>query len=225
LIAIVRGPMAAQSGNSKRHLLRKLKRARRKDLVGAVERGEVTAYQAAVEAGIRRRRRPLEVDGNVAKRRDFRRHPARAERDLEMWLGPTERGSVFASERQQRAYWRESGERIMVMIGGSRRRPWAWWRYEAKLAYPGIDRERSVLFVEGLLGEAEARELLAFWRAEFERAMAPDFVFHWRGRVLRAAAARRAHYSWADIPLEEAVAWTKERRRSARAIRAMAPAA
>jgi hypothetical protein len=217
--------MAAQHGNSKRHLIRKLKSARREDLVGAVRRGEVTAFQAAVEAGIRRRRRPLEVDTNAARRREFRRHPSRAKRDMEMWLGPTERGSVFASEREQRAYWLVNGERILLMIVGRGRRPWARWRYEADLCYPGYDRERSILYVEGLLDEVEARELLAYWRSEFDKANAPDFSYSWNGRVLRGAVARRQHYSWADIPLEEVVAWARERRRSARVIRGMQPAA
>jgi hypothetical protein len=82
-----------------------------------------------------------------------------------------------------------------------------------------------VLYIEGLPGEIEARELLAYWREEFDKANAPDFVFHWNGRLLRGAVARRQHYQYIDLPLEEAVAWTRERRRNARVIRAMEPAA
>jgi len=214
--------MPAQHGNSRRHLIRKLKTARRGDLVAAVRRGEVTAYQAAVEAGIRRRRRPLEVDTNAARRREFRRHPGRATRDVEMWLGPSpQNGSVFASEREQREYWRANRDRLMLLLAKDGRRPWAWWRYEAEFAYPGYDREQSTLYVEGLLDDVEARELVAFWRREFDRANAPDFVFHWNGRLLRGAVARRQHYQWADVPLEEAAAWTRERRRASRRIRAL----
>jgi hypothetical protein len=212
--------MPANYGNSKQHLIRKLKTARRGDLVAAVRRGETTAFQAAVEAGIRRRRRPLEVDTNAARRREFRRHPDRATKDMEMWLGPSHDGSAFASERERRAYWRENRDRILPMIGGRGRRPWAWWRYDAgDLCWPGYDRERSVLYIEGLLGEVEARELLAYWREEFDKANASDFVYHWNGRLLRGAVARRQHYQWADIPLEEVVSWAKERRRAARRIR------
>lgn len=185
----------------------------------------MTAYQAAVEAGLRRRKRPLEVDTNAARRREFRRHPGRATRDLEMWLGPGSSGSAFVSEKEQRAYWRENRDRILLMHGGRARRPWGFWRYDSPVAWPGYDRERSVLYVEGLLDDVEARELLAYWHEQFERANSPDFVYHWNGRLLRGAVARRQHYQHIDIPLEEAVAFTNERRRAARVIRAMQPAA
>ena len=58
------------------------------------ERGEATAYQAAVEAGIRKRARPLEVDTSAARRREFRRHPDRVRCDAEMWYGPGRRVRV-----------------------------------------------------------------------------------------------------------------------------------
>jgi hypothetical protein len=215
--------MGAQYGNSKRHLLRRLKRARRKDLVGAVQRGEVTTYQAAVEAGIRKRRRPLEFDTSVAKRREFRRHPGRARHDAEMWYGPGP-ASAFESVERARRYWIENRARLMPMLAVGGKRPWGWWAFEAGLCHPGRDLERSTLFEAGLLGAEEEAELLRDWRHEFERAHRPDFFYVGRGEILRGAAARRAHYAWSDIPRELLVEWTLERRRSARAIRGMRPA-
>jgi hypothetical protein len=136
-----------------------------------------------------------------------------------MWLGVGHDGSAFTTEVEAKRYWVENRDRLMLLFAKDGRRPQAWWHWDAKLRNPGPDRERSVLYVEGLLDDVEARDLLAFWHGEFERANAPNFVFHWRGRLLRGAVARRQHYQWADIPLEEAVAWTKERRRAARRIR------
>ena len=166
--------MGAQYGNSKRHLLRKLKSADRGDLVGAVERGEVTAYQAAVEAGIRKRARPLEVDTSAARRREFRRHPDRVRCDAEMWYGPGHHASAFASVERARRYWIENRARFdprgrrqetvgMVGLRGRRRR------------HPGRDLERSTLFEAGLLGAEEEAELLTDWRREFDRANGADF--------------------------------------------------
>jgi hypothetical protein len=131
-IAIVRSPMGAQYGNSKRHLLRKLKSADRGDLVGAVERGEVTAYQAAVEAGVRKRARPLEVDTSAARRREFRRHPDRVRCDAEMWYGPGPGcASAFDSVERAHKYWIENRARLMPLLAVEGRRPWGWWQFEA----------------------------------------------------------------------------------------------
>jgi hypothetical protein len=112
----------------------------------------------------------------------------------------------------------------MPILAVNGRRPFGWWTFDAAnfgLRYPGRDREHSVLYVEGLLDEVEARELLAYWREEFDKANAPDFTYTWQGRVFRGAVARRQHYQWADIPLEEVVSWAKERRRSANRIRSL----
>jgi hypothetical protein len=219
--------MPGHRGTSRGYLLKKLKRAGKDDLLRVVSDGRISAFAAAEAAGLRRRFQVLGTGHSVMRqRREFALRAAELSprQELELWLGPSG-DSAFASDEDRRAAWFRYGRDRLMPHFSSGRRPQAWWRYEAKLPYPGIDRERSVLYVEGQLTEAEARELLKFWRAEFERANAPDFVFHWNGRLLRGAVARRAHYSWADVPLEEAVTWTRERRRAARAIRAMAPAA
>jgi hypothetical protein len=202
--------MDTQYGNSKRHLLRKLKSADREDLVGAVERGEVTAYQAAVEAGVRKRARPLEIDTSAARRRDFRRHPDRVRCDAEMWYGPGH-ASAFESVERARRYWIENRARLMPLLAVDGRRPWGWWRFEVgDLRHPGRDRERSTLFEAGLLGAEEAAELLTDWRREFDRANSADFFCCVGGKNLRGEAARHEHFKWADIPPALVEAWRYE---------------
>jgi hypothetical protein len=170
--------MGAQYGNSKRHLLRKLKRAHREDLVGAVQRGEVTTYQAAVEAGIRKRRRPLEFDTSVAKRREFRRHPDRARHDAEC-PAPA---SAFESVERAHRYWFENRARLMPILAVDGRRPWGWWAFEAGLCHPGRDLERSTLFEAGLLGAEEEAELLRDWRHESSARTGPISSMRAAGR-------------------------------------------
>jgi hypothetical protein len=202
--------MDTQYGNSKRHLLRKLESADRGDLVGAVQRGEVTAYQAAVEAGIRKRARPLEFDTSTARRREFRRHPDRVRCDAEMWYGPGH-ASAFETVERARRYWIENRARLMPMLAVDGRRPRGWWAFEAgDLRYPGRDLERSTLFEAGLLGAEEAAELLTDWRREFDRAHGPDFFHCASGKILRGEAARHEHFKWADIPPALVDEWSDE---------------
>jgi hypothetical protein len=206
-----------QYGNSKQHLLRKLKSAGRDDLVGAVERGEVTAYQAANEAGHRTRKRPLEVDTDRARRREFRRHPDRVRCDAEMWYGPGHSASAFDSVERARCYWIANRARLMPLLAVDGRRPWGWWRFDAgDLRHPGRDRERSTLFEAGLLGAEEAAELLADWRREFDRGHGPNFFHCASGKILRGEAARREHFRWADIPPALVDEWSAEHAARAR---------
>jgi hypothetical protein len=72
---------------------------------------------------------------------------------------------------------------------------------------PGYDRERSTLYQAGLLGEDERRELMAYWRQEFDRASGADFFCCVGGKNLHGAAARREHFRWADIPPPLVAAW------------------
>jgi hypothetical protein len=206
--------MDTQRGNSKAHLIRRLKSERRSDLVAAVARGETTAYGAANEAGIRRRKRPLEIDGNVARRREFRRHPDRARRDGEMCYGPGH-ASAFATVEQARRYWVENRARLLPILAVDGRRPWGWWRYDdeaADLRHPGRDLERSTLFDAGLLGAEEEDQLVRDWRHEFDRSHDPNFfVCEGPGKFLHGEAARAAHYAWADIPLSLVEEWSSER--------------
>jgi hypothetical protein len=80
-------------------------------------------------------------------------------------------------------------------------RPQAWWRYESPIPYPGHTRERSALFTAGLLSKREVAALTAEWRAEFDRASKPDFVYvAGPGEIYQGALARQKLFAWADIP-------------------------
>lgn len=233
---------AYRSGNDRQHLLKQLKRAGRSDLLQAVQSGEVSVYAAAVEAGIRTRPPTLGLLPASRTRREHALHPLRATKDQEMWLGPSERGSVFASEQEQRAYWFQHRDRLMLLLGKNGRRPWAWWHYDVRVRHPGPDWERSVLWdlstsgtfrsasgthrcptdLRGALTEQELAELEVDWRHEFDGAWCSGFSFTERpGEALYGAPARRRHYEWADIPFALTTAWTRERRSSAKQIRAL----
>ena len=125
---------------------------------------------------------------------------------------------AFASEQERQAAWMHHRDRLLAEC--RHRRPLAWWAYESLLPWPGLDHERSALYAAGVLAEEERRELEVEWRREFEKAQAPGFTFcAGPGRFLKGAPARRAHYRWADVPLELVKEWTTQRRRQSRTIR------
>jgi hypothetical protein len=93
----------------------------------------------------------------------------------------------------------------------------AWWHYDSPLPWPGYDTERSALYAAGLLGEEEKAQLESEWRHDFERAANPGFVLTLSpDEHLTGAAARRAHYRWADIPAQLVRKWTAERKEGRR---------
>jgi hypothetical protein len=133
---------------------------------------------------------------------------------MEMWLGPTERGSVFASEAEQRAYWFANDERIMLMVGGNARRPWGWWQYVARMRHPGLDHEAAVLYELGELGVAEEREWIPVWRRAFDHV-----------RTLRGLRNIRDYLDSAVLPRTLFERWNAERRRARKQIRELEAAA
>jgi hypothetical protein len=169
----------------------------------------------------------------MATNRSYIRRPHRSrlspDQELDLWLG---RGSLsdpqpFASEEARQAAWLRHREHLVGQLSsGPGRRLQAWWRYEAPIAWPGLDRERSTLYAAGLLGDAEKVELEAEWRHEFDRAQEPGFsLCTGPGDWLEGAAARRAHYRYADIPRGLVKRWMAERKRQARTIRQLQDAA
>jgi hypothetical protein len=145
-------------------------------------------------------------------RRHLRGKLTRAQ-EMELWLGPSHRGSAFRSREELQRAWLTHRDRVMTAYAKRGRRPLGWWEFEAApLAFPGPNRERSTLSEHGLLAPEERIDLLNFWRREFERSLASDFRLHAGGRILTGVAARRAHYRWADIPAELVKAWDEERR-------------
>jgi hypothetical protein len=143
---------------------------------------------------------------------------------MDLWLGPAaDQPPAFASDDERRALWLRHRDELMNWYGGHGHRPMAWWRYySGDIRFPGPDRERSTLFEAGVLSERERVELVKDWRVEFDRAHAPDFFLcEGPGRFLYGAAARCAHFEWADIPCALVDDWTAARCRSAETIRAL----
>ncbi len=138
---------------------------------------------------------------------------------MELWLGPSHRGSLFSSREDLHAAWLMNRDRVMAAHAKWGRRPMAWWEFEAPFPRPS-DRERSALFEAGLLGVEEREQLVAWWRRQFERAYEPLF-FHCEGpgRYFSGAVGRRKHYRWADIPRSLLKEWAAQRRRRGRTIR------
>jgi hypothetical protein len=190
-------------------LLRRLRKGH-PELHRLVLAGKLTVYQAAVAAGLRRRsgQQPKLVVVNPSAITPLQ--------EMELWLGPSHHGSTFASEEEGARLWAAHRERLLSWWGTDGRRPQAWWRYDApNIPYPGYARERSTLYEHGLLGEAEARALVADWKVEFERASQPDFFFTaGPGEILHGEAARQKHFAWADIPSALVQQWEAARQRA-----------
>ena len=144
----------------------------------------------------------------------------------ELHLGPNQMGSLFETREELQAAWQEYRVELMAWFARNGRRPAAWWEFECP---PGLhfdyDRERSILWEAGIVTGEERTELEAKWRKEFEQADRPDFFTHSNGKVVRGAAARRAHYRWADIPRALVEAWTAERQWQRKTIRDLEAAA
>jgi hypothetical protein len=229
-----------QHGTSRTYIIDRLRREGRTDLAAAVESGRVSAYAVGCELDWMTRHARLGTGStNQAKRRrhqlrtlmrgEFRLMDTGADGPdvsgaelLELLLGPGHQGPAFASEEEARAAWVRNRDCILAVWSTSGRRPVGWWSFDAPatLEYPGYERERSSLFTAGLLGEAEAAELIAYWRHEFERTFAPSFfVCSGPGKIFRGAAARRQHCKWLDLPRELRRKWTAEHRRRSRTIR------
>jgi hypothetical protein len=149
------------------------------------------------------------------------RHPGRLdhEQELSLHYGDLPGRPAFASDEARREAWLYHRDRLLAEYRHGRR-PLAWWAYGSSLPWPGLDHERSALYAAGVLAEEERRELEVGWRREFEKAQASDFwLALGPGRFLKGAPARRAHYRWADVPLELVKEWTTQRRRQSRTIR------
>jgi hypothetical protein len=202
-------PSRAPRATGNAAVLRRLRKGF-SELHGLVLAGKLTAYQAAVAAGFRgrKRKRPVVVS-----------HPAgmiTPLQEMELWLGPSHHGSAFSDDEQRRRLWAAHRERLMRWWGTDGRRPQAWWRYDApNIPYPGYARERSTLFAAGLLSKRELAALTVEWRAEFQRAWEPSFAFVAApGEIYQGAVARQKHFAWADIPSALVQKWEGARQRA-----------
>jgi hypothetical protein len=187
-------------------LIRRLRR-NHPELHQQVLAGELTPHRAAIAAGfLRKPRKPKPPVSAIA---------ITPLQEMDLWLGPSHHGSAFASEEERHRLWVENRERLLPLFGQDGRRPMAWWKYESPVPFPGLRRQRSTLYEHGLLGAAEARALVADWRAEFKRASQPDFAYvAGPGEIYQGAVARQKHFAWADIPSALVQQWEAARPRA-----------
>lgn len=130
--------------------------------------------------------------------------------EMELWLGASHRGSLFASEEERRKQWVRHRDRLMGYWGNNGRRPQAWWRFEAPFSYPGFNRERSALWEAGLLGENERLDLEAGWRKAFDESLMPGFTFNDGPRgELFGWEAHIAHLVACDVPPDLCELWAE----------------
>jgi hypothetical protein len=107
-----------------------------------VMEGELTVGKAATMAGFHTPKKPKPDRGNNSITRL---------QEMELWLGASYRGSLFASDEERRRLWFEQRERLMDYWANNGRRPQAWWKFEAPFKYPGFNQERSTVWAAGLL--------------------------------------------------------------------------
>jgi hypothetical protein len=127
-------------------------------------------------------------------------------------MGPNA-GTFFRSREELQRTWEESRDYMLRVFGRPGRRPMAWWEFDASVAYPGYDHERSTLWRMGVLDTEEKAALEDDWKQEFARAYAPGFSIArpFGEEPIAGAAARRMYFAHCDIPAELIQVWTGER--------------
>jgi hypothetical protein len=152
-------------GNSRQALLRRLRRDH-PELHRLVLDGTLSPFRAAVAAGFRRK------PGPRPKRPIDPLEEGHHEQMLELWLGPSHRGSVFNNAAELRAAWVKHRDQIMAWWGTNCRRPAGWWELETDLEYPGYDAEPRFLYERGLLTAAENAQFEQSQKKEPSNAIA-----------------------------------------------------
>jgi hypothetical protein len=118
-------------------------------------------------------------------------------------------GSYFPDSEAAEAAWARHRDWLLQEFGSHGKRPLGWYFFERPDVPFDVDRESSILWAHGVLGDAEKAALEGWWKTEFEAA-------HARGLD---AKRRRQHYAWADIPAELVRKWTAQRRRKAKTVK------
>jgi len=193
----------------------RLRREGKDALLKAVQSGQLSAFAAAVSLGWARRQ--AKPNGKLREqRRALALRAINGELSLdqlqELWLGPNPRhGSLFASRDELEHAWKSHRDEVMALWGHHGRRPLAFYAFEWDGPRPTYDLERSTLWRAGVLTKAEKSELEAEWKAEFDHAAEPNFMFHaGSAGILKGDQARLEHYRWADIPDELVRAWAAQ---------------
>jgi hypothetical protein len=204
------------NGTSTTYIRKRLRREGKSALLAAVETGKLSAFAAAVSLGWVQRPKKSN-GGRPRKHREQRRDVAlsaiNGELSLgqlqELWLGPSHSyGSLFATREELQTAWEQNKDEVMALWGSHGRRPCIFYEFEWSGPRPAYAVERSTLWRAGVLGEAEKAELEAEWKAEFDHAAEPNFMFHaGSAGILKGDQARLEHYRWADIPDELVRAW------------------
>jgi hypothetical protein len=180
----------------------KLRRLRKlyPELWRRVMEGELTVGKAATMAGFHTPKKPKPDRGNNSITRL---------QEMELWLGASHRGgSAFVDDEHRRKAWFENRDRLMSYWACNGHRPFAWWKYESPVPWPGFGLAKSTLWSAGLLETSEARALEESWQREFDRSRAPNFTFDDGPRgVLTGWAAHVAHLVYCDIPAALAEQW------------------
>ena len=211
-------------GTSREYVIDRLKRENLFQWIEPIESGRLSAYAVGVELGwfkrratlsgansgqAKRRRLALESTGNPTPSRDCAPFSLSVPQEECLRYGPDERrDDPFISIAEARQAWFANRDRLLAGHGPGRR-PFGWHEFEGGPNLPyDYDRERSLLFERGLLGESEKAELIAEWRREFQRA-----------EQLDDAIRRAKHLKWADIPASLLKRWRAERRRRGKTAR------
>jgi hypothetical protein len=164
----------------------------------------------------------------ATNRKYVRRHHRGAlthTQELELWLGPSHKGSAFASREEMRQAWLSHRDRLMATFARNGKRPAAFWEFETSIArVPG--REASALYEANLLEPGERAELETEWRRQFEKSFEPGFfICEGPGKFYSGAIGQRKHYAWVDIPKGLIKLWSAEYRRRSRTVRRIEQAA
>jgi hypothetical protein len=211
-------------GTSRSYLIDRLKRENHVDLAAAVESGALTPFAAAAGLGWVKRRATVATVTHQARKRQVRFQAITdgdlsAGQKMELIYGPGASGSLFRDRGQLESAWAACRDELLERSTAGRR-PAIWWELVADslgLAWPGYFNEQSYLFDHNVLGEEELAEVVAFWRAEFERTYDPDFSYAAApGEILHGNAARKSHLDWADVPHSLRRRWSAARRRRER---------
>jgi hypothetical protein len=199
--------MPKPRGNDPDHLVGKLQKAGRDDLLHAVGTGAVSPYGASVSAGLRARK-PGGADISSRRKRLLRARLRALGLDeqltggqiQELWLGPGGEGSAFRDNKSRHRAWRQN-RAFFMSNDGDGRRCWGFWRYELGLLPPGGDEEAALLYELGELTLVEKAELVPRWRAKFDHAA-----------TLRGFAAICDFLDQAALPRSLFYRWNAERR-------------
>jgi hypothetical protein len=137
------------------------------------------------------------------------------DQEMSLCFGELATHPAFADDDERQHAWYVHRARLLRDCSYGQR-PAAWWDYDSPVPRPDDrDYEEAVLYENGLLSADETAELMACWRAHFDRAQEPGFVYRATEGWLEGDAAVAAYHKWAGIPRALVREWTRENRSKA----------